>query len=155
MTETDKLNNIVNNLIKEFTGGEVYFDNLDEVLRKKENLDIIQKLFSPLKNSNVIVSGKFGYYILGLFNKKTISVNSLIVVNGGLRGGLIKDIILIDFKRDSEYTFVDDSFYKGRTMRKVKEFLEIFDCKLKNTMVVYDGSIDKQDNVSSMYRYHL
>lgn len=149
-----KLNNIVDELIDKFVGGETYFDNLDEVLRQKENFDIVQKLFSPLKDSNVIVSGKFGHYILELFEKGLIPLNSIIVVNGSLREGNIKEVSLRNFQDNSKYVFVDDSFYKGRTMEKVEEFLNSINCKLLETIVVYDGSIEKKENVYSMYRYH-
>ena len=150
-----KLNNIINQLLNEFSGGETYFDKLDETLRSPENLDIIINLFSPLSDAHVIMSGKFGYYALELFDKGLIPLKSLIVVNGGLRKGEVEKIDVRFMEDQVGYVFVDDSFYKGRTRDKVEEFLKIFNCFLAQTRVIYDGSPEKDKNVFSMYRYHI
>ncbi len=150
-----KLNNIVDKLIQELTGGEQYFDKLDEVLRDPNNFDIVQQLFSTLDNSCVIMSGKFGFYLLQLFDKGLIPAQSLIVVNGSLRNGEIKKIQMRNFIPNSRFTFVDDSFYKGRTRDKISKFIEDIGCSLEGTLVVYDGSINKDETVSSLFRYHL
>ena len=149
-----KLKTIVEELLSQFVGGEAYFDKLDEVLRDPKNFDIIQNLFSSLSDSNVIMSGKFGYYALELFDNGLISVNSLIVVNGGLRKGEVKDIEVRNLHKNSAYVFVDDSFYKGRTRDKVAEFISKFHCDISHMRVVYDVSIEKDNSVTSMYRYH-
>jgi hypothetical protein len=149
-----KLNNIVENLLKEFVGGEKYFDKLDEVLRFPENFDIIYQLFSTLNNENVIMSGKFGYYVLELFDKGLIPLQSLIVVNGSLRNGFVNKIDTRNLKEYEGYIFVDDSFYKGRTRDKVADFLTTINCSLTATHVVYDGSLLRNDKVFSLYRYH-
>lgn len=149
-----KLNNIVETLLKQFVGGEAYFDKLDEVLRDPENFDIIQKLFSPLADCNVVMSGKFGHHVLELFDNGLIHVNSLIVVNGGLRKGEVKEIKVRNLYKNSAYVFVDDSFYKGRTRDKVAEFMAKFHCDISHTRVAYDGSIEKDNSVISIFRYH-
>jgi len=149
-----KLNNIIKDLLDKFVGGEIYFDKLDEVLRSSENLDIIQKLFSPLKDNNVVVSGKFGHYILQLFDSGLISVNSIIVANGGLRSGKIKSFKSRNLIKNENYIFVDDSLYSGTTRNRVAEFIEKFNCKVSLSRVIYDGSIKKDDSVISLYRYH-
>lgn len=150
----EKLNNIVDSLINKFVGGETYFDKLDEALRDPQNLDIILELFYNLNGHSIIMSGKFGYYVLGLFDKGLIPVKSLVVVNGSLRNGEINSAELRNFSVGDKFIFVDDSFYKGRTRDKVAEFLSQIGCNLVGTTVVYDGSIKKDKSVYSLYRYH-
>lgn len=150
----ERLNNIVDSLINKFVGGETYFDKLDEVLRDPQNLDIILELFHNLNGHSIIMSGKFGYYVLVLFDKGLIPVKSLVVVNGSLRNGEINSAELRNFSLGDNFTFVDDSFYKGRTRDKVAEFLSQIGCNLIGTTVVYDGSIKKDKSIYSLYRYH-
>lgn len=150
-----KLNNIVEQLIEQFVGGETYFDKLDETLRDPRNFDIILHLFSTLNCTNVVMSGKFGYHILDLFDRGLIPVKSLVVVNGGLRRGKVTSVEFRNFQEGEKYVFVDDSFYKGRTRLKVAKFLKSINCEMTKTMVVYDGSPVKDEKVFSLYRYHL
>lgn len=151
---TTKLNEIVNELLKKFTGGETYFDKLDDAIKDPENFDIVQGLFEHIRNSHVIMSGGFGYYVQGLFEKGLIPLKSLVVVNGSLRKGEIKTMSADFMEPNTEYVFVDDSFYKGRTRDKVKDFVETSGCTMSSTMVIYDGSLEKDDTVFSLYRYH-
>jgi len=148
-----KLNSIVDELLSKFIGGETYFDKLDDALKHPENIDIVSNLFSNLKDSDVIMSGGFGYYVQDLYNKGLITLKSLVVVNGSLRQGEVTKVSQW-VEPTLEYVFVDDSFYKGRTRDKVQGFLNGMGCTLKGTVVVYDGSHVKDDTVHSMYRYH-
>lgn len=150
-----KLRFLVNDLLLKYEGGEPYFDKFDEELRNPENFDIILELFKPLNNSNVIMSGKFGKYILYLHDKGLIPLNSVIVVNGGLRKFEITDFDFRFFIPNSPYIFVDDSFYLGRTRDKVSMFLKNKGCYLSETKVIYDGSLIKNNNVNSLFRYHV
>lgn len=149
-----KINCIVDTLIEKFVGGETYFDNLDEALRDPQNLDIIIELFQGLDGHSVIMSGKFGYYVLELFYRGLIPVKSLIVVSGGLRSSEIESAEFHNFSVGDNFAFVDDSFYKGRTRDKVAEFLSKVGCNLIGTTVVYDGSTKRDETVRSLYRYH-
>lgn len=148
------LNNIVLELLSTYQGGEIYFDKLDEALRQEKHLPIILELFAPLKDKNIIVSGKFGSYILSLYEAKLIDINSLIYVNGGLRDGHISKVVIKNYKTDSDYIFVDDSYYLGRTQHKIEVFLQSFNNNLIATHVVYDGSFELNKNVHSLFRYH-
>lgn len=154
---SSKLKNLVNDLLSKYEGGETYFDKLDEELRNPVNFDIILELFTPLSNSNVIMSGKFGLYILKLHDRGLIPLKSFIVVNGGLRKGKIIDseVQVRFFTPNTSYVFVDDSFYLGRTRDKVSLFLKRLGCHLSGTSVVYDGSVVFDETVHSLFRYHL
>lgn len=148
-----KLNTIVDELLSKFIGGETYFDKLDDALKCPSNFDIVANLFSNLKNSDVIMSGGFGYHVQALHQKGLIPLKSLVVVNGSLRNG---EVTKVNGWVEShvDYVFVDDSFYKGRTRDKVEEYVKSFNSSLKQTTVVYDGSHEKDDTVFSLYRYH-
>jgi hypoxanthine-guanine phosphoribosyltransferase len=152
----DKINKIVDELLKVYKGGEEYFDNLDEVIRKEENKDIILELFKGLQYGNVVVSGKFGKHIEQMFLKAEIDVLNLIVINGGLREGNVREVKSYTSSdiSNSYFVFIDDSFYKGRTREKINDYLKTYNSQIQQTRVVYDGSIEKDWTVGSYFRYH-
>jgi|SaaInlStandDraft_4_1057021.scaffolds.fasta_scaffold27367_2 hypothetical protein len=162
MTVKDQLNMLVKEMIKEHTGGEEFFDALDEAVRNESWFDILntqsyryaETRFKDLYPSTVcptiVVSGKFGLY----FKEWYEEFGSVLLVNGSLRHGSIMD--LSPFRRtiqNETFIFLDDSFFKGRTRNKIKAELERNGGKLLHTFVVYDGSREKDPDVTSLYRY--
>ena len=148
-----KITILVNRLIKEYKGGEVYFDRLDEELRKPENFDLISRLIEGIdKETPIIVTGKFGLY----FKSKFIDYN-IFVFSGGLRGNGIPRLEVMGEGeiRRLDCVFIDDSFYSGTTRGKIGDFLDtVFHSKIVETRVVYDGNQDVDDKLKSLYRYY-
>ena len=153
---TTKLEGIIQNLLDTHKGGEKYFDNFDAEMLKEENLDIVLSIFEPYKGTNIAVSGKFGSYALELYKKGIIECKTIIRFNGGLRKGFIKEIEYIGDHNwaGKGFVFIDDSFYRGRTRNRINQFLNVANSRIVHTSVVYDGSIEKDEKVTSLFRYH-
>jgi hypothetical protein len=155
-----KLELIIEGLLQRFQGGETYFDNFDATLLEKENLDIVLSLVAGIKG-NIILTGKFGRYVYDLFNDGKLCREGVNIYHfpGSLRGnGEVHSVLMNFFKGDipsKEAIFIDDSFYSGTTRRKIQEYLtERLSMTIVKTLVVYDGSIEKDNTVFSLYRYH-
>ena len=143
-----QMNDIVNEMIKLHKGGEKFFDNLDEQIKRKE---LLYELEGMTEGRSLIVSGRFGIYWQNFFNDP-----DTILVNGSLRKG--EEIISLEpFKNYIEhkgFVFVDDSFYNGRTRDVIKAEIEKWGGELIKTVVAYDGSKKKDSSVESLYRYY-
>lgn len=154
-----KVQNIVDELLKKYVGGEVYFDNLDAELRKPENIDIIHKLFENV-TGNIVVTGNFGAYIADLFNAGMLNKAgiNLYHFNGGLRTGDISNLQVYFWApslTDITATFIDDSFYSGTTFTKINQRLEEnYDILINQIRVVYNGSKKPLDNIKALYTYY-
>jgi len=153
---TTKLEEIIQNLLNTHKGGEKYFDNFDAEMLKEENLDIIIDFIDSVGYKNIAVSGKFGSYVALLYMQGLLDVKSVVKFNGGLRKGGITDITFIGKGgyENKEFVFIDDSFYKGRTRDKVAEYLERNNSRIVHTSVIYDGSLEQEEEVTSLFRYH-
>ena len=106
---------------------------------------------------NIIVSGKFGTFFSNWYTVNTNWADQMIInVNGGLRTGFSIDNLdyLSEYIRNNKFVFLDDSYYSGKTQRAVKNEIERLGGKLVNTFVIYDGSVNKSDDVKSLYRYY-
>lgn len=163
------LNNKISELISEHTGGEKFFDELDNFIREdKSIIDEFLKLYQTRKKTNypelIILSGKFGNVMIN-----NLVNNNVMLINGGLRIqetevefmmsenkiNEVKDSINHLGPQKIKVYFMDDSFYSGKTRDKINNKLkEVFNLKIHQTYVVYDGSKEKQNNVISMFRYH-
>jgi hypothetical protein len=167
----DKIKYYVDKLLKEYPGGEDFFDKLDEVIRLPKNIDIIQKMFDTIYKENgnkfnVVVSGKFGDWIKFLVDKSILKVDgNLILVKGTLRLkgtnlnklNYSKDIDIIFKKYDidgQDYIFIDDSLYSGSTKKAIEDWLNQHNSKIIKTYVIYDGNDKKYDDIKSLYRYY-
>lgn len=151
----NKLNNIVNECLRQHKGGEEFFDALDEEIKDIEILDALESgiLWSLAgEDVGVIVSGKFGKFFLEN-NELELPV---IHVQGGLRNK--KDQLdiypLFDDEMPLKWIFVDDSYYSGSTKEQIRIALENAGRELIKTYVVYDGSPVKLKSVLSLYRYY-
>lgn len=153
----NKLDILVTKLIEDHTGGEKFFDCLDFHVAK--DFEIMESFFKKVNNSSpleakFIGSGKFGQTISNI--APTWLKESLITVNGSLRKG--HKITDLSYAKDQikgyNFIFLDDSFYSGSTRDVVKKEIERLGGNLISTIVIYDGSLIKEENVSSMYRYY-
>lgn len=167
----DKVKYYVDKLLKEYPGGEDFFDKLDEVIRLPKNIDIIQKLFKSIytdngQKFNVILSGKFGEWVKFLVDKNILKVDgNIILVKGSLRlkntnlnKQLFNKYIDIVYKKhdiDSQsYIFIDDSLYSGSTRKAIQSWLKQHNSNISKTYLIYDGNDKKYDDIKSIYRYY-
>lgn len=157
MQLNSKLSSIVNNLLSNYEGGEIYFDNLDKEIKDKENLDLIEAVINSKPNQKILIvgTGGFGLHVYEHFS----NLHDIVIVNGNLRKQ--DDIDIVESNIDlvnifnQEVFFVDDSYYSGGTEKKINKFLlEHFNAKITSSSVVYDGSIKKRKHVKSLFRYY-
>ena len=140
----------VNECLEKYIGGEIFFDELDKMV--KFDKEVLKEFISKVKENNenvrTVASGEFG---LCLHNYK-LPVD--IIVQGGLRKGA-KICNLSNFVEvGKEYLFLDDSYFSGKTAQIVKEEIERNGGIFKGCFVVYDGSQVPIHHVESIYRYY-
>lgn len=152
------LDQIVKDCLEQHKEGEIFFDHLDKAIQQKP---IVDQLFDIVgENKNIIVSGKFGWFLfmyLGI--NVAYKYRNFLVVNGGLRKGEEFKILDYSYQRDEElngldFIFIDDSFYSGKTRDVIRNKINKHGANLIYTYVVYDGSKERDNTVSSLYRYY-
>lgn len=160
----EKLNTQILNLLKEHKeGGEKFFDILDLMIKSDYSIceliiDKIKNYFQSngLKNSGVILSGKFGYTFYNNFRHFLNNhFKEIIITNGGIKEG--KEAYLgINSLNCTEFVFIDDSYYSGKTMKGIEKALKNIktNAKITETFVIYDGSKSKNNNIISLFRYY-
>lgn len=154
MKYQEKLNALVAELLATHGGGEGYFSTLDARLQLRENLDIVKALFSGL-DGDLVVTGSFGHYLRDLRRFHLIPGLHLLHFSGGLRHGDLPRVLFSSRQRQvREYTFVDDSYYSGKTYRAIARMLTAMGSSARRIRVVYDGSVERDRNISSLYRYY-
>jgi hypothetical protein len=148
-----RLEELVSRLLREHGGGEAYFDNFDAEMRRPESLAVVRSLLDV--PGNVVASGRFGRYLLGLREAGAVHVGgNFVLTDGGLRKGAAARLIHQDAPPRGAFTFLDDSYYSGTTERSVAALLRGEGAELSATRVVYDGSPAKLPHVFSLYRYY-
>jgi len=152
----NKIDNIVDAMLKQHKGGEIFFDNLDESFRNKDIIQLTREYINYIIKENqidyVVVSGGFGS-VFSYFNP---DMKNLICVEGGLRDdGEISEHNFVDKNMiNAKCLFLDDSYYLGRTRSKIDKAIETKGGQLIKVFVLYDGSETKDDMVESFYRYY-
>ena len=133
---------IVNECLRKYEGGEGYFNELDKMIKDNETLLVLFLLYAVQDSLiyNVILSGGIGlrYMQLQLQNKIPNYINEVIP----------------ESLSDKPIIFIDDSYYSGKTAKKVDEFLHSRGTFIFKTYVFYDGCKDKCVDVESLYRYY-
>jgi len=143
--------------VKKHIGGEKFFDALDDFIRNDRAVfGVLKTLADNIsdKRVNIIVSGKFGV----AWNE----YHSSFIVNGNL----IPDDNYVDPMFDKPFkewdnaipgvwVFVDDSYFLGRTAKKVQDFVERNGGEFVGVVVAYDGSKEKKRwDLKCLYRYY-
>lgn len=153
----DKMFKVVNELLERYIGGQIFFTELDKAVKFDAEilirlLDMVTNVELYDSNSKVrtIASGEIGLCL----HNMNIHVDYL--VPGGLRFDPSK-INLEPFKKDiegTEFIFIDDSYFSGKTLTVIKEHIEslggVFNC----ACVAYDGAQMQNPLVKSLYRYY-
>jgi hypothetical protein len=156
----DYMYKIVQSVSKKYSGGENYFTELDRMIKndKKFLLSFYEWVCSCTSNP-IIISGEIGNILVGYLSHENICKNPIVLVNGGLRSGA--DITSIscfpsnfEISTNTNFTMIDDSYYSGKTVNKVKNFLEAHGNELEDVYVFYDGSREQKEYIKSLYRYY-
>ena len=154
----NKLNNIVEECLRDHVGGEKFFDSLDSKVTDQEILESLLSLISSNTNLGevgIITSGKFSEALRNHLNRHNHNVGAFVSTNGGLRKGnkcIIRSINI--YSKVSRWIFVDDSYYSGTTKKVVCETLLKIGIEANNTFVVYDGSKSNSESIFSLYKYY-
>lgn len=149
----NRLETIISDLLREYGGGEAYFDRLDALMREPEQLALVQALFNF--TGNVVASGRFGHYLGELRSRRLIRVRgNFVLVSGGLRKGAPASLLYEAAPARGLFTFVDDSYYSGTTERAVRAQLAEHGAGLARSRVIYDGARARASHVESLYRYY-
>ena len=141
----------VNVLLEQYVGGQIFFTELDKAVKfDREILIELIKQTENFENCLTIASGEIG---LSMHN---LGVKVDFLVPGGLRHDPSK-INLAPFANKIEgqkFIFIDDSYFSGKTAMVVKEEIERLGGYFVGSLVAYDGSKYKENNVWSLYRYY-
>lgn len=151
----NELDRIVKKMLETHTGGEVFFDHLDEAIRN--NIPVVEELLKSIpdiEDKNIILSGNFGQFFRKYLSLIEVQPRTIIWVPGGLRKDRRIDLTTLGSAYWKEFIFIDDSFYSGKTKNVIDRELNKCSSYITDTYVVYDGSHKKQENVHSLYRYH-
>lgn len=140
----------VNTCLEKYIGGEVFFDELDKMVKfdKEVLVEFIDTTKAQFKEIHTIASGEFGLCL----HNYGLAVDLL--VQGGLRkGNQICDLSQF-IKKGERYLFLDDSYFSGKTAQVVKEEIERCGGQFIGCHVIYDGSQQPIHQVTSIYRYY-
>lgn len=153
----DKLNSIIQELQVKYKGGRAFFDALDGSIKDITNQDMILALLKGNSNEWIATSGGFGDIIHKLWKEDKFKCKGLVVFNGkmltnkvGVKAWYPSDFDL----NDKQFLYVDDSYFSGSTARKIDDFLNEHNSKIKSVSVIYDGSKEKSKMVKSFFRYY-
>lgn len=148
-----KIFHTVNALLEQYVGGQIFFTELDRAVKfdKEVLAELIIKANELTNNKALtIASGEIG---LSMHN---LGIMIDFLVPGGLRHDPSK-INLAPFQeyiKGKSFLFIDDSYFSGKTVTVVKEEIERLGGTFLGTLVAYDGSRYKDENVHSLYRYY-
>jgi hypothetical protein len=150
------IENLVFQCMSEHKGGEKFFDALDRQIAETSELYelLLQKSthFLPNNSTTFIVSGKFGKIYGEWLIEKGFDC---VVLEGSLRFNEIQNIEQYRNKIEHKLcVFIDDSYFAGRTYRKVRDMvIELHGCTM-GCVVAYDGSKEYSSDVLSLFRYY-
>jgi hypothetical protein len=112
--------------------GERYFDLVDEFVRTTDI--ILYSLYHMKKNKMVVMSGK----IAATYMEKGYKVD--LVAPSGIRKGATVDFSHMAKKiKGRTFTFIDDSYYKGRTFLAIKKEIQKYGGNIDEVIVAYNG----------------
>jgi hypothetical protein len=151
---------IVNKCLAEESGGRSYFTRLDAEVKKQPKLlaEYIKYVTDRSGVYDVVVSGEIGdrYAELQCAGEIPDNIN-LFLLPGGLREDptkLASKGHCCEFSQGKEFIFLDDSYYSGKTLNAVTDYMRCVGEGVKHAYVFYDGSPVRNKDVSSLYRYY-
>lgn len=146
----------VKRISKVHSGGEKFFDTLDEELVNESSNDLLKYLLSCVPNKKIaVLSGKFGIMIANKVDEGSIPYTPYILFKGGIRSGNSPEIIRKTNTLSNRAIFIDDSIYGGATYEAIKKYLRNeLRIIVEKCVVVYDGCPVSKLDVDSIFRYY-
>ena len=154
---------IVDETLARFGGGATYFDRLDESLRRPEFFEALTDEVYALHDilPHIVVTGQFGKayqkWLAGANHARwPLGVGDVLVLPGHLRHHPTWAMdALMGRHLEPTYTFLDDSYFRGRTYDAVRKALAAKGSYCHDIFVLYDGSHDPNVgyHVNALYTY--
>lgn len=143
----------VQRCLENHIGGEAYFTELDAAIKTDEDLmrTFLHQIVIETKTQNFVMSGEIGKCYASLFSPNDIN---LFLLPGGLRHNNDIPYNIGRAFDGMDFVFVDDSYYSGKTLNAVKEYMKTTGANVIASYVFYDGSKHNKDGVRSIYRYY-
>ena len=153
----DRLEGVIRDFRVRLRGGRDFFNAMDAYIKDPSNIDIILELVSKHENDLISTSGEFGDILYKLWIENKFKCKGMIVFNGKMQTNNIGISSYYPNEFDlnnKKFVYIDDSYFSGSTVTKVKEFLKKHNSNIKSVSVIYDGSKEINDNVNSFIRYY-
>jgi hypothetical protein len=150
-----RLEELIQELLDEHIGGRNFFDALDDQIKSATNFEMVLQLVKPLQNEFIASSGEFGEIVLGLYQNGLFGCKGVVTFNGKIltQGKSIVSFQPKDFDLlNKQFVYVDDSYFSGKTVQTVNQYLRQYNSGIKSVHVIYDGS--QNSNIKSFYRYY-
>lgn len=143
----------VEKCLKTHVGGESYFTELDAEIKADEDLlrTFLHQIIIKTKVNNFVMSGEIGRYYAALFSPEDIN---LFLLPGGLRHDKEVPYDIGRIFEGMDFVFLDDSYYSGKTLHSVKDYMATTGANILASYVFYDESKHNTDGVRSIYRYY-
>lgn len=140
---------IIRSCLKEYNGGKVFFEALDAQVRTKKATICLLPHLCP--DTTLIVTGAFGSFFSSAYSGV---FRHIYPVAGGLRlGSAIPALPRGGAMMGRDVIMVDDSLYSGKTYDRISTAAQRCGARSVRALVVYDGSPEYNDKVSSLFRY--
>lgn len=156
---SDKVNEIVSEILKQHIGGKEFFEHLDLAVQTK---DVIQLLYDQIDKFSdgellyYISTGKFGIFFNNWITAFGSDIDFVYLINGGIREG--EPVSSLESFKSSlngnSFVIVDDSCYSLTTIDNIKNHIESLGATYKGSFVVYDGSKEDRKDIHSLYKYY-
>ncbi len=131
-------------LLKKGMEGEGYFDLVDNFVRTND--EMLLELYNMKSHENVVMSGR----IAATYIEKGYTVD-LVAPSGIRKGNEVNFESVAASIKGKVFTFIDDSYYKGRTFKAIQKEIEKYGGTLNEIIVAYDGGYD--EGVKSLISY--
>jgi len=150
-------------ILAEYGEGTPFFDAMDASLRRSAFMDILLDEFAARFGASfdLVVSGKFGAALCAyLANEgrerleRQLGGRMPLLLPGNLRH---TSSLPLDSHADRIsgrlFVMADDSMYKARTRDLIRTEMRKVGGRLMHSLILYDGSALKHDDVTGFYRY--
>lgn len=144
-------------------GGSQHFDHVDQGVRHGLFFEALCELAD--RPRQVVVTGEFGRAFINWWDgidwqpdEQEIVPSSVVTLRGGLRHVSAEwwaaRWSFPDEGFPGDWTFLDDSYYRGRTLERASDYITAAGGRITSVAVCYDGSREQDERVRSLYRYH-